>query len=232
MPYQIPEKNLLTNELHLTGSTIDLLRYDENLFSNLTLPSGLDRDTVIDTIIEKHGMTALAHPSPDWMKHFIGVWSKRHLQSWQKLYDSTQLEYDPIENYDRKEDITESREISRESSGKMSGTTGETTHAESAASNETKRDVSAENASDYQADSRDTGNGTIKDTGQRDLNNESETSGNESSFDKFTHTNRTHGNIGVTTSQQMIQSERELVRYVIYEEIADDFRDAFCFDIY
>lgn len=220
------------NELHLTGSTIDLLRYDENLFSNLTLPSGLDRDTVIDTIIEKHGMTALVHPSPDWMKHFIGVWSKRRQETWQKLYDSTQLEYNPIENYDRKEDVTETREISRETSGKTSGTTGETTNTESAANNETKRDVSAENASDYQADSRDTGSGTIKDSGQRDLNMESETTGDESSLDKFTHTNRTHGNIGVTTSQQMIQSERELVRYVIYDEIADDYRDAFCLDLY
>lgn len=202
------------------------------MFSNLTLPSGLNRDTAIDTIIEKHGMTALAHPSPDWMKHFIGVWSARRQETWQKLYNSTQLEYNPIENYDRKEDITETREISKETSGKTSGTTSEVTEAESTANNETKRDVSAENATDYQPDTRDIGTGTINDSGTRDLNLKSENSGDESSLDKFTHTNRTHGNIGVTTSQQMIQSERELVRYVIYDEIAEDYRDAFCLDLY
>lgn len=208
------------------------MRYDENLFSSLTLPDGLDRGLVIDTIIEKHGQTALAHPSPDWMKHFIGVWSSRHLDSWQKLYNTLLLEYNPIENYDRKEDITETREISRETSGRTSGTTSESGSTNSTANNEMKRDVSAENAEDYQADSRDTGTGTIADSSQRDLNMESENSGDESSTDKFTHTNWTHGNIGVTTSQQMIQSERELVRYVIYEEIANDYRDAFCLDLY
>lgn len=260
MPYQIPDKNLLTNELHLTGSTIDLLRFDENLFRNLILPAGLDRDTVIDTIIEKHGMAALAHPSPYWMKHFIGVWSKRRQETWQKLYDSTQLSYNPIENYDRKEEITETRNIKEDgtetgkedktaSSGQNTSSTQTLTdsgeHKDSRTS-ESLRDVSAENAADYQHDTKDTGTDSSTTTSRSDSSNElseeltlESTEGatrsqaiTHNTTDTFTHTNRTHGNIGVTTSQQMIQSERELVRYVIYDEIADDYRDAFCLDLY
>lgn len=260
MPYQIPTKNLLTNELHLTGSTIDLMRYDENLFSSLTLPEGLDRGLVIDTIIEKHGMAALAHPSPDWMKQFIGVWSKRHLDSWTKLYNTLSLKYNPIENYDRKEEISEKRTVKEEGSetGKEDKTsaTGQNTSStqtltdsgeqKDSRSSESLRDVSAENATDYQHDTKDTGTGSSTTTRRSDSSNElseertlestegatSSQSSSHNTEDSFTHTNRTHGNIGVTTSQQMIQSERELVRYVIYEEIANDYRDAFCLDVY
>ena len=37
------------------------------------------------------------------------------------------------------------------------------------------------------------------------------------------HTGRIHGNIGVTTSQQMLQSELDIARFNIYEEITDLF---------
>lgn len=230
------------------------------MFSNLTLPSGLDRAIVIDTIIEKHGMAALSHPSPDWMKHFIGVWSARHLDSWQKLYNTLLLEYNPLENYDRNEEIAETRTIKEEgtetgkedknaSSGQSTSSSQTLTDSgeqKDSRSSESFRDVSAENATDYQHDTKDTGTGSSTTTSRSDSSNElseeltlestegatRSQSSSHNTEDSFTHTNRTHGNIGVTTSQQMIQSERELVRYVIYEEIANDYRDAFCLDVY
>lgn len=47
-----------------------------------------------------------------------------------------------------------------------------------------------------------------------------------------TYTERTHGNIGVTTSQQVIQSERDLVRYDFYMEIVNSFKKEFCLLVY
>ena len=43
---------------------------------------------------------------------------------------------------------------------------------------------------------------------------------------------RTHGNIGVTTSQQMLQSELDIDRWNLYEHIADLFQDEFCIAVY
>lgn len=206
--------------------------FDPTLFDSLQLPEGVDKKLVINCILERHGNAALAHPDPEWAKHYIGTWSARRLPIWQKLDATLHLEYNPIENYDRKEDIEEKRTTGRTSSSSASGTNGET-NAEERSENQTSlHDVSAENASDYQADSKDTVTGGVTSSYRRDIDTSSEISGQENVTDTFTHSNRTHGNIGVTTSQQMIQAERDLVRYSLIEEIAEDYRDAFCLDVY
>lgn len=198
----------------------------------MRLPEGVEKSLVVNCILERYGDTALANPDPEWMKHYIRTWSARRLPIWKKLDATLHLEYNPIENYDRKEDIEETRTTDRTTSSTASGTNGET-NAEERTENETSlHDVSAENALDYQPDNKDTVTSGETSSYRRDIDTSSETSGTENITDTFKHSNRTHGNIGVTTSQQMIQSERDLVRYSLIEEIAEDYRDAFCLDVY
>lgn len=260
MKYRIPFPNFISNALHPTGSTLDLLEADEDLFSNMVLPDGIDRDTVIDTIIEKYGMMTLYRPDPDYMKKFIGVWSKRKLLTWEKLYNTLHLEYNPIDNTDKYEDYTDTRTTSRITAGTSAndslGTNSiDTSGTDARTENETtgttrsesvKHDVSAENASDYQPDARDTtaaesdesrenslnATTSTKSSGTASTKSSGTTSETEDYTDTFKHTLHTHGNIGVTTTQQMINAERECVRYNLYEEIANDYQLAFCLDIY
>ena len=42
------------------------------------------------------------------------------------------------------------------------------------------------------------------------------------------HELRAHGNIGVTTTQEMIKQEREISRFNIYDFIIEDFKMRFC----
>lgn len=49
---------------------------------------------------------------------------------------------------------------------------------------------------------------------------------------KDTHTFRAYGNVGVTTSQQMLQAELDIDKWNIYEQIADMFISEFCIMIY
>ena len=58
--------------------------------------------------------------------------------------------------------------------------------------------------------------------------NDSEHQGNESGL----RTGRAHGNIGVTTSQQMLQAEWDVAKLNIYEEAADLFLNEFCIYVY
>lgn len=244
MPYKIPLPNFLANVLHPTGSTIDLLEADGDLFANLVLPEGVDRELVIDTILEKYGMQALTRPEPSYMKKYIGIWSRRKLWTWTKLYDTLNLKYNPIDNTDKYEDYTDKRTTERTTAGETASTSGGT---DSRTENETTsgtrneavdHDVSAENASNYQPDSRDTTRGSNEDSrentarGTTSLSSSGTNSETENYTDTFTHTLHTHGNIGVTTTQQMIEAERESVRYNLIEEIAADYQAAFCLDIY
>ena len=244
MPYKIPLPNFLANVLHPTGSTIDLLEADEDLFINLVLPDGVDRDLVIDTILEKYGMQALVRPDPSYMKKHIGVWSRRKLWTWTKLYNTLNLEYNPIDNTDKYEDYTDTRTTERTTSGETASTSGGTdSRTENETTNGTRNetadhDVSAENASYYQPDSRDTTRGSNEDSrentarGTTSLTSNGTNSETENYTDTFKHTLHTRGNIGVTTTQQMIEAERESVRYNLVEEIAADYQAAFCLDIY
>ena len=244
MPYEIPLPNFVANVLHPTGSTIDLLEADADLFSNMVLPEGVDSELVIGTILEKYGMQTLMRPDPAFMRKHIGIWSRRKLWTWAKLYNTLNFEYNPIDNTDKYEDYTDKRTTNRMTTGKTAATSdGTNSQRENETGGGTRdetvdHDVSAENASNYQPDSRDMTHGKNSDTrdnvvrGTTSLKSHGSNNETENYTDTFKHTLHTHGNIGVTTTQQMIEAERESVRYNLVEEIAADYQAAFCLDIY
>ena len=88
-------------------------------------------------------------------------------------------------------------------------------------------------------DSTDYGKVDTMDYGRKDettYGRKDETTFNSTMTDRHTgtenYTSRVHGNIGVTTSQQMIQSELELRKFDIYEEIAGRFEHEFLVQVY
>ena len=57
--------------------------------------------------------------------------------------------------------------------------------------------------------------------------------GSENGSRNANHNGRIHGNIGVTTSQQMLTAELDLApRVNMYEVITRDFRNRFCLLVY
>lgn len=48
----------------------------------------------------------------------------------------------------------------------------------------------------------------------------------------ITRTREEHGNIGVTTTQQMIREEREIADFSLYQLIIDEFKERFCVMVY
>lgn len=47
-----------------------------------------------------------------------------------------------------------------------------------------------------------------------------------------TRKGRIHGNVGVTTTQQMLEEERRIADFNIYDTIAEDFKKDFCVMVY
>lgn len=215
---------MLGNQLH-QGGTRALLDWDNDLFANFTLPDEISaeetRDLIIDQILIDHGDAPLAYPDPAIMKYYIGVWSRRMGPLWVRYYNAIMAEYNPLENYDREEDRTVTRDDESGNTRTLNtqqGFTGTVT---------TENTVSAENVSVYEPDNRtvETPNTQTADTG---------TVTDAGTFDgsEIEHS-RVHGNIGVTTSQQMLISELDLVpRLDLIKYISDNYAAEFCLGVY
>lgn len=99
-----------------TLSPLGLYEWDNTLFDLMQIPSALNRDTLIKNLIAETAELEVLYPNPVVLKNLIGVWSNKQIDIWNRLYATTQYEYDPIENYNRYE------------TGNDSGT-GRTTHS-------------------------------------------------------------------------------------------------------
>lgn len=90
------------------GVTLNgMLKYDPTLFDGVTVPAGVDRGTLVDTICFSYGDLYLSNTDPAWTKEAITVWGARHQYYMDELYKTLSYEYNPIENYDRYEEYTD-----------------------------------------------------------------------------------------------------------------------------
>lgn len=97
-------------------SPLGLYEWDNTLFDLMQIPSALDKDTLVKNLIAETAELEVLYPNPVVLKNLIGVWSAKNIDVWNRLYNTTQYEYNPIENYNRYE------------TGSDSGT-GRTTHS-------------------------------------------------------------------------------------------------------
>ena len=88
---------------------IGLYEWDNSIFDLMVLPESLedDRETIIQNILYECRELEISIPSPTAIKQLIKIWSKKRLYYWEELYKTTQYEYNPIDNYDRHEEITD-----------------------------------------------------------------------------------------------------------------------------
>ena len=146
------------------------------------------------------------------------IWFSNHT-NWQREWDTMDAEYDPIENYNMVEtmtdDTTETEYGKKDTrtdnlQHKKTGTETETPNITENVDNAARGFNSGSDVPTTSSDTHTTGtNTTTYNTTDSDTGTEtSQLSGSDTSTRNYVLT-RT-GNIGVTTSQQMIQSERDL----------------------
>jgi hypothetical protein len=216
-----------------------LYNYDNTLFDGFDVPEGLIKQIAIDAILLRTRELEILYPDFNYMKTRIAIWSNKYQLNWKKLYDTTVLEYNPIENYDRMEDWTDTDDESTTSARDNTRNTNNTVKSTSTNEIINKMNVTDQNTAfnagltDHAkqiTDGNTKENVTITNTETgKDTENENVNGGRTG---RHTRTGRTHGNIGVTTSQQMIQSERDLVVFNLYDVIAESFIENFCLMVY
>ena len=86
-----------------TLSPLGLYRWDDTIFDLMQIPSALDKPTLIDNLLSETAELEVLYPNPVVFKNLVGVWSAKQIDIWNRLYATTQYEYNPIENYNRYE---------------------------------------------------------------------------------------------------------------------------------
>ena len=204
-------------------------QYDKTLFDDIVLPDGIEKENLVAEIMKNSGDLYPYHQVPEYLKRNITYWFARRLFDFGRMYDALRAEYSPIENYDRKENIA--RDYENSGSDKASTTLGSTTTSTSIGTNDNENKVSAYNESEYTNREKDiqSHNSTVTNTGSGTDTTQTEYGLKRKEVEDI----RVHGNIGVTTSQQMIESEMALrAKYDIYKIIAREFEREFIVQIY
>lgn len=173
-----------------------LYQVDPTILDGLIVPTGMDGDNVKDNLLLETESMEILYPNTLFLKMAITVWAAERKDVWDKLYATTVLQYNPIENYDRNELST---------SKNWGGSSGSTTTTGSSTA--------------YNSD-------TFKDTGKN------VSSGSNTSSSDGTYNSHVHGNIGVMSTQNMIEQERRVVEFCMTEYIINDFIDRFCVGVY
>ena len=189
-------------------SVLGLYGYDSELFDLMELPDGVDRTTVISRILMKCANLACMYTNPDFVKVAIQIWSKSKFWTWEKLQKTTEFEYNPIWNKDGT--ITETHEYG----------------ARSVTENRGQRESTSEDkiAGFNSAEYSNADKSTVTDAAAVDSTSEAAR--------EDTITREEKGNIGITTTQQMIKEERDISDFSIYDYIAEDFKKEFCILVY
>ena len=236
---------------------IGLYNYNPNLFNDLVLPDGYDKNDFIDSLLLEHGEKCVLYANPDFMQNAIAAWGRKWAGNLERIYKALTEEYNPLHNFDRFEEYTDNEGTKRESTTNAGHTATDSPKYDDNVTNDydvvtdtnnnatTETQVSAFNSSQYEPSEKIIQNGgkttvsndgTIKrhiDGKTQDLNETSNSKTNDSETHNFTHKGHLYGNIGVTTSVQMLTSEVDArMKYNLYDAAGRLFANELLIGIY
>lgn len=187
---------------------IGMYQYNNTLFDGLTFPEGIDKDLAISRILNKSEEFELVYSDFNYLKNRIDTWGKVWERTFTKWVEALSIEYDPLYNYDRHEDIEDAAESH-----------SSTTTSASTTSN-TENKVSAYDSDAYSNKEKVDSGANTSQGGVGDADS------------KTTRHAHLYGNIGVTTSQQMLRDQLDISQWGLYEHISDLFIEEFCILVY
>lgn len=74
-------------------SFMGLYSYDPTIFDDLQLPSGIDRETLLNNLMVETAELEVVQPDPGIVKVVLGWFSRKRLPQWQRVADAYGLDY-------------------------------------------------------------------------------------------------------------------------------------------
>lgn len=200
----------------------------DDLFKNMSLPEGVNLTTLQSNILFQGGEFEVQSANPFFIQTMIGNWSSVYYDTIDRWVKALAIDYAPLENYDRQEHWTD--EADGTGSSSRNGSVRETGTLDATTTENTETKKSAFDSSTYSPYQQESTTGTVD---QDTTNNTTITDGTSTtSSNDSEHTGRVHGNIGVTTSQQMLTQELDMGYWNLYQRITDLFLREFTIPVY
>lgn len=238
----------LINIYNLSGGT---------LFNDIVLPDEIDKEILINSIFDECDELEPITSNPLLLKAKIDNFFLKNKRGFEHLIALNALEYNPIENTDRYEEkdytITRTDALQDKNTKNLTDTTTPNITATeirdlkgtNGGSVTTENKTSAYNSSDYQPEAYQENNQNLTSTDKGTIENK--TNGNstytQAGTDTTDHTGTSeshykdnsyhvHGNIGVTTNQQMMTEEVDFwTKFNVYQTIAQKFMFELCITV-
>ena len=227
-----------------TVSLLGLKRLNEGILGELVVPEGVDIELVKDNLLAETAELEVIYPDAVFMQAMIGRWSAKELPVWDRLYKTTLLEYNPIENYDRKEKWTEDENTTKNLDSEATGSSDTETDGNTKRDNETitstgtSKAVSAYNEVDFtptekvDTATQNTDHETSSNEGNINVRSKDGLISDEKGKRALDREGSIHGNTGFYTKQKMIEQERSIAEYNIIDVIINSFKNRFCLQVY
>lgn len=220
-------------------------QYDQTLFDGIMLPVGITKELIVNEIIKRSGDLYTYYQHPARLKTNIKNWFETQYPNFDQITRSLLKTYEPLDNYDRTEEVTRKYTNSgSDSAATTLGTEVTTTLGTAVVNEHTGDQIDAEEKTAYDVN---TFTPTVKNT--KDFNDAITTTNtgtdkvNNSGTDSTTttygavrdeiETLHVFGNVGVTPNSRVLDEEIVLrIKYNIYEIIASMFESEFLIQIY
>lgn len=211
------------------ASICNLYGYEE-VFKDIEINDALDKELVINTILDTCAMYEPIYPEIEILNMKIKVFFKKHQMQFDKLTYLYSLryktDYNPIWNKDGSKTHTEKSSRTKDNTLKNAIDDTITTNNSNNDTVEEINQVSAYDSEIFSNDSKTTTTDKKQENGTEKTNRNENSNGNEKEEIILENKDVEQGNIGVTTTATMINEEIELQKkFNVYEVIAAMFYD-------
>lgn len=182
-----------------------------DLFGELILPAGMDKQTFIDSVMLKGAEFEPIYSDADFLKFAIGAWSKKWQRTLEKWTKAAALDYNPLDSFERYETWSDNKAGTRKDKGSSSDM------SVSSGSDTQEKQKSAYDAGTYVPVDKDINNSNNSTSGATVTDNDGK------STESAMHFGASHGSEGSATPQSQLEAEWKAAQLNLYESASDLF---------
>lgn len=209
-------------------------------FDDVVLDERLDRKILVAEIMRKCGALTPIYNTTDSFEYFTKAFFEREKDVIKKMIDTTMLEYNPLENFERKEKLKheaiEVTDTDESTSVNESTTVDEQSSSNVSVNNNEENKTSAYNESVYQPETQTTITANTNNAETKDQDTTREVK-DKREYDRTRDFNSNDDNVatginGLTTRQDLIIKQRKVVKFNIYNWIVEKFECEYFLSVY